>query len=198
MCGIVGFVGPGDREILAAMMQSIAHRGPDASGTHVDDRLHAYLGHLRLSILDHQGGAQPMWNETGEVGIVFNGEIYNHIELRKQLEQRGHIFKTDHSDTEVLVHGYEEWGNDLPGRLNGMFAFAILDTRRNRIFAARDRFGEKPFYYSHKRRVLWLCQRTARDVASSLRRSIAGFKGASEVLCLRLFSGATLADARCA
>ncbi len=133
------------------MMQSIAHRGPDASGTHVDDRLHAYLGHLRLSILDHQGGAQPMWNETGEVGIVFNGEIYNHVELRRQLEQRGHIFKTDHSDTEVLVHGYEEWGNDLPGRLNGMFAFVILDARRNRIFAARDRFGEKPFYYSHKR-----------------------------------------------
>lgn len=148
MCGVVGFWGAGDRNILGRMMQAVAHRGPDGEGTYVNDEERLFLGHRRLAIIDLTGGAQPMWNEDGTVGVVFNGEIYNHRELRSQLLDAGHRFKTSHSDTEVLVHGYEEWGHSLPERLNGMFAFAILDQRRRQMFLARDRFGEKPLYYA--------------------------------------------------
>lgn len=148
MCGIAGFFGQGDRGDLAAMATALAHRGPDGEGFHVDDAARVYLGHRRLAILDIAGGHQPMWNEDGTVAVVFNGEIYNHVELRQALQALGHVFASDHSDTEVLVHGYEEWGADLPVRLNGMFAFAIWDARRGRLFLARDRFGEKPLYYA--------------------------------------------------
>src|SRR5581483_6219335 len=148
MCGICGFVGEGDIGQLQAMMDRLRHRGPDAGGRYADSRSRVYLGHRRLSILDIEGGAQPMWNEDGQVGVVFNGEIYNHAELRRELQAAGHTFASDHSDTEVLVHGYEEWGADLPRRLNGMFAFAILDRRAGTLFLARDRFGEKPLYYT--------------------------------------------------
>lgn len=151
MCGIAGFAGIGSRTDLECMTQALAHRGPDGVGFFVDDATHVFLGHRRLAIVDVGGGEQPMWNEDGQVGIVFNGEIYNHADLRANLQRRGHRFASDHSDTEVLVHGYEEWGEGLPLRLNGMFAFAILDRRRNRIFLARDRFGEKPLYYTAKR-----------------------------------------------
>ena len=107
-----------------------------------------FLGHRRLSIIDLAPGAfQPMSNENGVIWVVFNGEIYNHAELRRDLEARGHRFRTDHSDTEVLVHGYEQWGDDLVERLRGMFAFAVVDLGANRVFLARDRFGEKPLYY---------------------------------------------------
>ena len=129
------------------MTERLAHRGPDGEGYHVDDKMRVFLGHRRLAILDLDCGAQPMWNETGDVGVVYNGEIYNHSELRAELELHGHRFSTNHSDTEVLVHGYEQWGRELPARLNGMFAFAIYDERRQQIFCARDRFGEKPLYY---------------------------------------------------
>lgn len=147
MCGIAGFVGEGGREDLIAMTRALAHRGPDGEGFHIDDREALYLGHRRLSIIDIEGGHQPMWNEDDTIAVVYNGEIYNHLELRQALIAKGHVFRTDHSDTEVLVHGYEEWGDDLPARLNGMFAFAIFDRRRRRLFLARDRFGEKPLYY---------------------------------------------------
>ncbi len=153
MCGIAGFAGVGARTDLERMTQALAHRGPDGAGFFVDDSTHVFLGHRRLAIVDVGGGEQPMWNEDGQVGVVFNGEIYNHADLRADLERRGHRFASDHSDTEVLVHGYEEWGEGLPSRLNGMFAFAILDRRRNRICLARDRFGEKPLYYAAKRRL---------------------------------------------
>ena len=147
MCGIAGFFGLGDQADLAAMTQALAPRGPDGEGFHIDAAAGLYLGHRRLAILDIAGGAQPMWNGARSIGIVFNGEIYNHRELRAQLEAKGHVFRSSHSDTEVLVHGYAEWGEDLPLRLNGMFAFAIYDRRRQRLFLARDRFGEKPLYY---------------------------------------------------
>ena len=148
MCGIAGFVGPGDERLLRAMSESLAHRGPDGSGHYVDLQNGVFLAHRRLAVLDISGGNQPMWNENAEVAVIFNGEIYNHLELRQTLIAKGHIFKSDHSDTEVLIHGYEEWGESLPLRLNGMFAFAIYDRPRRRLFFARDRFGKKPLYYS--------------------------------------------------
>jgi asparagine synthase (glutamine-hydrolysing) len=150
MCGIVGFVGSGDRADLISMSAAVAHRGPDGQGIFVDDVNKVFLGHRRLAILDVAGGHQPMLNEDGEVGVIFNGEIYNHMELREELKRRGHVFRTHHCDTEVLVHGYEEWGEALPERLNGMFAFAIYDRPRRHLFLARDRFGEKPLYYAHR------------------------------------------------
>ena len=148
MCGVAGFVGIGARADLESMVDSIIHRGPDGAGFHIDTANALYLGFRRLAIIDIKGGHQPMWNEDECVCVIFNGEIYNQAELREELVSAGHVFRTDHSDTEVLVHGYEEWGDDLPTRLNGMFAFVIWDKSRRRLFAARDRFGEKPFFYT--------------------------------------------------
>ncbi len=148
MCGLAGFVGAGDRAILEAMTDSLAHRGPDERDVFVCPSAPVHLGHRRLSIRDIEGGRQPMWNADMTVGVIYNGEIYNHLELRRELEAKGHIFRSDHSDTEVLVHGYVEWGTELPAKLNGMFAFAIYDTKRRRVFLARDRFAEKPIYYA--------------------------------------------------
>lgn len=147
MCGIAGFAGPGDQAVLAAMSARLYHRGPDEEGQFVDQRWSLYLGHRRLVVVDPAGGQQPMSNEDGNVVVVFNGEIYNHHELRHELIAAGHHFRSNHSDTEVLVHGFEEWGTTLPSRLNGMFAFAIVDRCDGRLFLARDRFGEKPLYY---------------------------------------------------
>lgn len=148
MCGIAGFVGPGDLDDVLAMAQALAHRGPDGEGAYADAERRVYLAHRRLAIVDLEDGAQPMWNADATIGVVFNGEIYNHRELRSALEARGHRFTTDHSDTEVLIHGYAEWGEGLPARLNGMFAFCVYDRRRKRLFLARDRFGEKPLYFA--------------------------------------------------
>lgn len=150
MCGIVGFVGVGNRGDLAVMMEALAHRGPDGDGTHCEEDKGLFLGHRRLAIVDLEGGAQPMWNTDRSIGIIFNGEIYNHRELRRDLEERGYRFHTDHSDTEVLIHGYAEWGDELPIRLNGMFAFCIYDRMRKRLFLARDRFGEKPLHFARQ------------------------------------------------
>lgn len=146
MCGIAGFVGAGERSDLGAMMKAVAHRGPDGEGEHIDSERRVFLGHRRLAIVDIAGGAQPMWNAEATIGVVQNGEIYNHVELRRELQAKGYRFLTDHADTEVLVHGYAEWGEDMPRRLNGMFAFCIYDKVRKRLFLARDRFGEKPLY----------------------------------------------------
>ena len=150
MCGISGFLNrdkdrPADEALLRRMTGVIAHRGPDGSGHFVNGP--AALGHRRLSIIDlSENGAQPMHNEDGTVTVTFNGEIYNYLGLRDELIARGHVFRS-HCDTEVLVHGYEEWGDALPERLAGMFAFAIWDSRRQRLLVARDRLGKKPFYY---------------------------------------------------
>ncbi|MDE2379513.1 asparagine synthase (glutamine-hydrolyzing) [Bradyrhizobium sp.] len=150
MCGIAGFVGRGDQADLLAMTRALQHRGPDDEGFHVDPELRVFLGHRRLAIRDIAGGRQPMWNASGTVCVVYNGEIYNHETLRAELEAKGHVFVSSHSDTEVLVHGYAEWGTGLAARLNGMFAFAVLDTARRRLYLARDRFGEKPLYYAQR------------------------------------------------
>lgn len=148
MCGITGFVGAGDLAALRRMTDALAHRGPDDSGYWSDAEHAVHLGHRRLSILDLAGGHQPMVSSDGSLVIVFNGEIYNFAELRAELLTRGHRFLTDHSDTEVLLNGYREWGAALPSRCNGMWAFVIYDRARRRLFGSRDRFGKKPFYYS--------------------------------------------------
>ncbi len=147
MCGIVGFTGmrAGREAILKAMTDAIAHRGPDGEGSYFGSGV--ALGHRRLSIIDLAGGAQPMFNEDKNLAVVFNGEIYNFMELRAQLVEAGHTFSTDHSDTEVLLHGYEEWGEGMLAKLRGMFAFAIWNEAEQTLFCARDHFGIKPFYY---------------------------------------------------
>ena len=148
MCGICGILDrsgkPVDRGLLERMTASIHHRGPDGEGMLVDGEVG--LGHRRLSIIDLKGGDQPIPNEDDTMQIVFNGEIYNFIELRKELEAFGHKFTT-RSDTEVIVHAYEQWGVNCVKRLNGMFAFAIWDKRRRELFLARDHLGIKPLYY---------------------------------------------------
>ena len=147
MCGFVGFSGVIDNraEILNRMKDRIVHRGPDMSGEHIDGEM--ALGFVRLSIIDLSDGAQPMYNEDGSVVIVFNGEIYNFGELREELVSLGHTFRT-RCDTEVLIHGYEEFGRDIVERLRGMFAFVIWDKNKRELFGARDHFGIKPFYYT--------------------------------------------------
>ncbi|MBN2125034.1 MAG: asparagine synthase (glutamine-hydrolyzing) [Deltaproteobacteria bacterium] len=148
MCGICGFIGRGDLEDLRRMNESLAHRGPDGEGLWHDGKTGVYLGHKRLSVIDLEGGAQPMWTWDGRLGVVFNGEIYNHGALREELEKEGHRFLTDHSDTEVLLHGYRQWGQDMVGRLNGMWAFALYDREKGVLFLSRDRFGKKPLFYT--------------------------------------------------
>ncbi|MFQ5492668.1 MAG: asparagine synthase (glutamine-hydrolyzing) [Candidatus Dojkabacteria bacterium] len=145
MCGIVGFAAKQDDKLLQKQLGEIIHRGPDGEGIHTDQKFS--IGMRRLAIIDPEDGWQPIWNEDKTVAIVFNGEIYNYQKLWKQLEQLGHKFSTDHSDTETVVHGYEEWGIDVVKRLRGMFAFIIYDLKRNRLFIARDRLGIKPLYY---------------------------------------------------
>ncbi len=152
MCGIAGWVGSAlsaradsPRRLIREMTDTLRHRGPDDSGIHVEEGL--ALGHRRLSIIDLDHGQQPMWNEAGTVGVVYNGEIYNFLELRRALERDGHRFRT-RSDTEVLLAMYERHGDEMLERLDGMFAFALWDRPRRRLLAARDRAGEKPLYYA--------------------------------------------------
>ena len=148
MCGICGFIekdNPPKKQILEAMMAALVHRGPDQGRSFLSQR--AALGFRRLAIIDPGGSVQPMLNETGDKVLVFNGEIYNYQELRLELLAAGHRFSSQ-GDSEVLLHGYEEWGEALPERLRGMFAFAIWDEKAQTLFAARDPFGIKPFYYA--------------------------------------------------
>ena len=146
MCGIVGFIDKekNKKKIIKNMADKIAHRGPDAEGFYVDNDI--ALGHRRLSIIDLSNGKQPMYNEDESLVVVFNGEIYNYPELKTELKKNKHKFATK-SDTEVLLHGYEEWGKDLPKKLRGMFAFAIWDKNTKTLFCARDNFGIKPLYF---------------------------------------------------
>src|SRR2546430_15373482 len=150
MCGICGVVAmddvldPGVRGAIGRMTATLEHRGPDGQGVFSDP--YAALGHRRLAIIDREGGAQPISNEDGTVWIVFNGEIYNHRPLRQLLIERGHRFKTA-SDTETIVHAYEEYGTACVHRFQGIFAFAVYDARKRALFIARDRLGKKPHFY---------------------------------------------------
>ncbi len=154
MCGIVGWLSlhssePVDGEILARMRDSMVHRGPDGHGLWLSPERRLGLGFRRLAIVDLSANAnQPMQNEDGTVHIVFNGEIYNHKSLRRELLEKGHQFRTDHSDTEVIVHGYEQWGERVVERLEGMFAIGIWDEKKQRLLLARDRVGIKPLYFA--------------------------------------------------
>src|SRR5437764_1043684 len=150
MCGICGVYNmqsgePVSRELVEHMSDLIAHRGPDDQGVYLDG--HLGLGFTRLSIIDLSGGHQPMCNETGDIWTVFNGEIWNFKALRQELLAKGHHFRTS-SDTETIVHAYEEYGVDCIERLHGMFGLAIWDQPRQRLLLARDRAGKKPLYYT--------------------------------------------------
>lgn len=146
ICGIFSFDGhPINTKQLHIMMAALKHRGPDGSGAFTLNEVG--LGHRRLSIIDLEGGGQPLSNEDTSIHLVFNGEIYNFVELREELQKAGHQFKT-HSDTEVIVHGYEEWGLDCVRHFNGIFAFAIWDAAKRQLFLARDHLGVKPLYYA--------------------------------------------------
>lgn len=148
MCGIVGFTGHTEnaKAVLEEMMERIRHRGPDAGGSYLEDGI--ALGHRRLSIIDiTEQGDQPIFNEDRSMVLIFNGEIYNYQEIRKELLAAGHTFKTE-TDSEVLIHGYEQYGTELLNKLRGMFSFVIWDVKKQELFGARDFFGIKPMYYA--------------------------------------------------
>jgi len=150
MCGIAGIYRfrtgePADQSLIEAMTGALRHRGPDDRGFYLAGPVG--LGMQRLSIIDLEGGHQPIGNEDGTIQVIFNGEIYNYRALRSELEGRGHRFRT-RSDTEVIAHGYEEFGIEVLQKLNGMFAIAVWDAPRRRLFLSRDRLGIKPLYYA--------------------------------------------------
>ena len=148
MCGICGVVtdgSPPEVGLVTRMMGRLRHRGPDGSGYFRDGRV--ALGHTRLAIIDVAGGAQPMCNEDGNVWVTFNGEIFNYVELGEELRRRGHAFRTS-SDTEVVVHAWEEWGEDCFSRFNGQWALALWDRREERLVLSRDRLGVRPLFYA--------------------------------------------------
>src|SRR6266850_439833 len=153
MCGICGIAIPqgankdADATTLARMRDSLTHRGPDDGGLYIDGGVG--LGHRRLSIVDLAGGHNPMPNEDGSVWITYNGEVYNHRALREELEAKGHVYRS-RTDTETILHLYEEEGVRCVERLQGMFAFAIWDSRKGELFVARDRLGIKPLYYAER------------------------------------------------
>lgn len=179
MCGIVGWINRNsgvDRVNFMTMRDSLSHRGPDDAGSEYFEQDRIALGHRRLSFLDlSESGRQPMCNEDERVWIVFNGEIYNYLELRQELEECGHRFKT-HSDTEVILHGYEEWDKEVVTRLKGMFAIGLLDLNQQKLLLIRDRFGIKPLYYTHTKsslvfgselKAIVTCDAVQRDVDMS-------------------------------
>ena len=151
MCGIAGIARTEPRGVdettLLRMANALHHRGPDGKGIYAGRRVG--FAHARLSIIDLSGGSQPLTNEDGQVVVTFNGEVYNYVELRAELQARGHVFKT-RTDTEVLVHAWEQWGEAMLHRLNGQFAFAIYDRRNETVFLARDRFGICPLFYAER------------------------------------------------
>ncbi len=191
MCGIAGLVSfqgvPQDAARIATRMRDvITHRGPDEAGLFVDGQ--AALAHRRLSIVDLSTGQQPLANEDGRVRVVFNGEIYNHAEVRHELEGRGHSYRTK-SDTETIVHAYEEWGDDCVDHFRGMFAFAIWDTRRHRLLLVRDRLGVKPLYWARTGDSLLFASEIKSLLASGLLPTLPNMGALPELLSTRYVSG---------
>jgi asparagine synthase (glutamine-hydrolysing) len=191
MCGIAGIVTMDrltteDRVRALAMRDVITHRGPDDAGLYVDDR--AALGHRRLSIVDLSAGHQPLANETNDLWIAFNGEIYNHASVRGELEGCGHRYRT-RSDTETIVHAYEQWGDACVEHLRGMFAFAMWDVRRRRLLLARDRLGVKPLYWARAGNRLLFGSEIKAILASRLVRAEANESNLPELLGTRYLSG---------
>jgi asparagine synthase (glutamine-hydrolysing) len=192
MCGIAGFVGadglaPDDRARATRMRDAMVHRGPDDAGLWADD--HAVLTHRRLSIIDVGGGHQPLANEDGRVWVVFNGEIYNHRDVRRELEAAGHHYRTN-TDTETIVHAYEEWGDDCVHRLRGMFGFALWDAPRRRLLLTRDRLGIKPLYWASVGSRLLFASEIKGILASGLITPQPNHAVLSEVLATGASSGA--------
>ncbi|MBN2776015.1 MAG: asparagine synthase (glutamine-hydrolyzing) [Bacteroidales bacterium] len=150
MCGIIGVINKSskiDHELFYLMRDTLSHRGPDGYGSYFSDNNQIALGHRRLSFLDlSDAGIQPLANEDNSIWITINGEIYNYIELREELKAKNHVFKTE-TDSEVVLHAYEEWGTDMINKLEGMFAFGIWDDKKKKLILARDKFGIKPLYY---------------------------------------------------
>ena len=191
MCGIAGIVSaeglpPGSRERAATMRDVVTHRGPDAEGLWID--AHAALGHRRLSIVDIAGGHQPLSNEDGTIWIIYNGEIYNHAELRRELEARGHVYRTK-SDTETIVHSYEQWGDACVHRFRGMFAFALWDAPKRRLLLVRDRLGIKPLYWTRRGDTLLFGSEIKAILASGLIQPEARVEAIPEVLSTRSLAG---------
>ena len=144
MCGICGFIGAGDKDVLVRMTDSLTHRGPDEAGFFFKNGI--AVGHRRLKIIDLVAGQQPMFSPDKSLVLTFNGEIYNYAELKSILERKGYKFTTA-CDTEVLLNAYLEWGERCVEKFNGMFAFAVIDVNKSEAFISRDRFGKKPVYY---------------------------------------------------
>ena len=191
MCGIAGFVAGNGLDGAATeralrMRDVITHRGPDAAGIWND--AYAVLAHRRLSIVDLSGGAQPLSNETGSVWVIFNGEIYNHADVRRELEALGHQYRTK-SDTETIVHAYEQWGDDCVHRFRGMFAFAIWDAPKRRLLLVRDRLGIKPLYWSRRGETLYFGSEIKSILASGDVRAEARVEAIPEVLSTRATAG---------
>ncbi|MHB8831204.1 MAG: asparagine synthase (glutamine-hydrolyzing), partial [Patescibacteria group bacterium] len=152
MCGIAGFAGQGTEDQLRRMTQAIVRRGPDDEGFYIGEGVS--FGFRRLSIIDVAGGHQPLCNEDGTIWVMLNGEIYGYKATMDELVSKGHQLKT-RSDTEVIVHAYEEWGDGFLEKLHGMFAIALWDSRTKRLLLARDRMGKKPLYWTIKNQTLW-------------------------------------------
>ena len=191
MCGIAGFATTGqlnadDHVRAITMRDTMVHRGPDGAGLHADDR--AILTHRRLSIVDLAGGHQPLANEDGTIWVTFNGEIYNHSDVRQVLETAGHRYKT-RSDTETIVHAYEEWGDECVQRFRGMFAFGIWDSPKRRLLLVRDRLGVKPLYWARAGETLLFASEMKAILASGLVTAKPNTPVLSEVLATRYTSG---------
>jgi asparagine synthase (glutamine-hydrolysing) len=191
MCGVAGIVSieplpEQASELAVRMREQMAHRGPDEVGLHVDT--HAALAHRRLSIVDVKSGQQPLANETGDIWVVFNGEIYNHQDLRRILEGNGHSYRT-RSDTETIVHAYERWGDECVDHFRGMFAFAIWDAPRRRLLLARDRLGIKPLYWARRGETLLFASEIKAILASGLVEPVANEGAVPELLATRSVSG---------
>jgi asparagine synthase (glutamine-hydrolysing) len=191
MCGIAGIVSTEALDDNAParvvrMRETLQHRGPDESGLHVGSFV--ALAHRRLSIVDLSTGQQPLSNEDGSVWVVFNGEIYNHADVRRHLEARGHRYRT-RSDTETIVHAYEEWGEECVHQFRGMFAFAIWDERKRRLLLVRDRLGIKPLYWARAATGLVFGSEIKAILASGLVEPAADADALPEVLSTRSIAG---------